>query len=480
MLLGVAVIAVPLLVAISNAALQIQQLADASRVIAADGITSARASEDLTSEVLLLERATLQQQVLANPKLLEVYREHDSQLTTSLQQLGRELRSAEGNHALARMGELQKLLKAEVLGPGSNAETMGRTLPQFAEMSALAQQIATLSKAEIDAQVAGIQRRTSESQRLLLWQSGLLIPLAVFAIVVLTFGVGRPLRQIDRAISELGRGNLSHPIGVSGPKDIERLGRQLEWLRGRLLDFAAERNRFLRHMSHELKTPLANIREGTELLMDGAVGELDSSQREVTGILRENGLKLQRLIENLLSFSAWQTSSVGLENTQFRLRPLVKQVLENQQLTLLGQRVRLEVKIEDITLNADRGKMRLILDNLLSNAIKYSPKGGAIYLSAQAEDDNLLLDVADTGPGIPFDERAHIFEAFYTGKAARGTSVKGTGIGLSVVLEFVAAHGGTVQIVDGQFPGAHFRIMMPLQSAGGSGTADAKDRADAA
>jgi two-component system sensor histidine kinase GlrK len=483
MLLGVAVIAVPLLVAISNAALQIQQLADSSRTIASTGIGSARASEDLISEILWLERATRFYQV--DPKLLdlELYRVHDAQLTASRLQLAHQLPSAEASKDLAQLGALQQSIARQVFAATANSGTVGATLPQFAQMSVLAQRIAIQSKVEVDAQIAGIQRRTAESQRLLLWQSGLLIPLAVFALVVLTFGVGRPLRQIDRAISELGRGNLSHPISVSGPKDIERLGRQLEWLRGRLLDFAAERNRFLRHMSHELKTPLANIREGTELLMDGAVGALDSNQREVTGILRENGLKLQRLIENLLSFSAWQTSSVGLENSQFRLRPLVKQVLENQQLTLLGQRVRLEVKIEDITLNADRGKMRLILDNLLSNAIKYSPKGGAIYLSAQADGEQLLLDVADTGPGIPYDERAHIFEAFYTGKAARGTSVKGTGIGLSVVLEFVAAHGGTVQIMDGQFPGAHFRITMPLQSQGDTGAAGdtgAKERANAA
>ena len=477
MLLGVAVIAVPLLVAIFTAALHIQQLADSSRTVASEGIGSARASEDLMSEVLLLERATLQHQVLADPKLLEVYREHDAQLTRSREQLAHQLRSAAGREALAQLGQLQHRIATEVFAATANGSTVDATLPRFAEMSALAQRIAAQSKAEIDAQIAGIQRRTSESQRLLLWQSALLVPLAVFAIVVLTFGVGRPLRRIDRAISELGRGNLSHPISVSGPIDIERLGRQLEWLRGRLLDFAAERNRFLRHMSHELKTPLANIREGTELLMDGAVGELDSSQREVTGILRENGLKLQRLIENLLSFSAWQTSSVGLEASEFRLRPLVKQVLENQQLTLLGQRVRLEVKIEDVTLTADRGKMRLILDNLLSNAIKYSPKGGAIYLSAQTGGDQLLLDVADSGPGIPHDERAHIFEAFYTGKAARGASVKGTGIGLSVVLEFVAAHDGTVQIVDGQYPGAHFRITMPLRS---HSRQNAGEQADAA
>jgi len=464
MLLGVAVIAVPLLFAIANAALQIQQLADSSRTVASDGIGSARASEDLMSEILLLERATRLYQVLADRKFLDVYREHDALLTASRVQLAHQLRSPEASRALTELGALQVSIAGQVLAATANSGTVGATLPQFTQMSTLAQRIAVQSKVEIDAQIAGIQRRTGESQRLLLWQSGLLLPLAVFAIVVLTFGVGRPLRQVDRAISELGGGNLSHPISVRGPKDIERLGRQLEWLRSRLLDFAAERNRFLRHMSHELKTPLANIREGTELLMDGAVGELDANQREVTGILRENGLKLQRLIENLLSFSAWQTSSVGLETSEFRLRPLVKQVLENQQLTLLSQRVRLEVKIEDVTLSADRGKLRLILDNLLSNAIKYSPKGGAIYLSAQADGDQLLMDVADAGPGVPYDERAHIFEAFYTGKAARGTSVKGTGIGLSVVLEFVAAHGGTVQIMDGQFPGAHFRITMPLQA----------------
>jgi two-component system sensor histidine kinase GlrK len=469
MLLGVAVIAVPLLVAISNAALQIQQLADSSGTVASDGIGSARASEDLMSEILLLERAIRLYQVLADRKFLDVYREHDALLTASRVQLAHQLRSPEASQALTELGALQVSIAEQVLAATANSGTVGATLPQFTQMSTLAQRVAVQSKVEIDAQIAGIQRRTGKSQRLLLWQSGLLLPLGVFAIVVLTFGVGRPLRQVDRAINELGGGNLSHPISVSGPKDIERLGRQLEWLRSRLLDLAAERNRFLRHMSHELKTPLANIREGTELLMDGAVGELDANQREVTGILRENGLKLQRLIENLLSFSAWQTSSVGLETSEFRLRPLVKQVLENQQLTLLGQRVRLEVKIEDVTLSADRGKLRLILDNLLSNAIKYSPKGGAIYLSAQADGDQLLMDVADAGPGIPYDERAHIFEAFYTGKAARGTSVKGTGIGLSVVLEFVAAHGGTVQIMDGQFPGAHFRITMPLQAQAARG-----------
>jgi two-component system sensor histidine kinase GlrK len=103
-------------------------------------------------------------------------------------------------------------------------------------------------------------------------------------------------------------------------------------------------------------------------------------------------------------------------------------------------------------------------------------------MRAKPEGERLVLDVADSGPGIPYEERANIFEAFYTGKAARGTSVKGTGIGLSVVLEFVSAHGGTVQIVDGEFPGAHFQITMPLHKVEEKPAApdDAKERAHAA
>ena len=146
---------------------------------------------------------------------------------------------------------------------------------------------------------------------------------------------------------------------------------------------------------------------------------------------------------------------------------------------LQSQRVRLDVRVEDVTLVADRGKIRLILENLVSNAVKYSPKGGTIHLRARAADTQLVLDVADSGPGIPPEERHHVFDAFYTGRAARTTAVKGTGIGLSVVLEFVAAHGGTVQIVDGEFPGAHFRITMPISATSGDRPAKREPKAHA-
>jgi len=480
MLVGLALMAVPLLVAVLTAVLQIRDLADSGQKLVVQGVTGARASQALFGEIASLERTARLYAVLNDPKLIEGYRKQDAALTATRDELHR-LSTGETRQTLEELGRLQQSVRTSVIDtPRDSGATAASDLSaRFAQLSALVERVAEQSNAQVDTEVAALEQRTLEARKQLLWQAALLVPLAVIAVFVLTVGVGRPLRQIDRAISELGQGAFTNPIAVSGPHDLERLGRQLEWLRQRLLELAHERNRFLRHMSHELKTPLANIREGTELLMDGAVGELDSNQREVAAILRENGIKLQRMIENLLSFSAWQTSSVGLEATEFRLRPLVKQVLENQQLTLLSQRVRLDVRVDDVTLVADRGKIRLILENLVSNAVKYSPKGGTIHLQARAAGAKLVLDVADSGPGIPREDREHVFDAFYTGRAARSTPVKGTGIGLSVVLEFVAAHGGTVQIVDGEYPGAHFRITMPIRASSGDRPARSEAKAHA-
>jgi two-component system, NtrC family, sensor histidine kinase GlrK len=466
MLVGLALMAVPLLVAILTAVLQIRELGDRGQKIVIQGVTGARASQALFGQIASLERTARLYGVLNDPKLLDVYRAQDERLKSTREQLHGQA-GPEARQTLEELGALQASIASTVMSApaASGSQAAADLSARFTQLSALVERVAQQSNAQIDREVSELEERTLAARKRLLWQALLLLPLAVIAVFVLTIGVGRPLRQLDRAISELGEGNFTNPIVVSGPHDLERLGGQLEWLRNRLLELAHERNRFLRHMSHELKTPLANIREGTELLMDGAVGELDSNQREVAAILRENGIKLQRMIENLLSFSAWQTSSVGLEATEFRLRPLVKQVLENQQLTLLSQRVRLDVHVEDVTLVADRGKIRLILENLLSNAVKYSPKGGTIHLMARASALQLILDVADAGPGIPVEDRGHVFDAFYTGRAARSTAVKGTGIGLSVVLEFVSAHGGTIQIIDGQYPGAHFRITMPIRAS---------------
>ena len=464
MLLGLALIAGPLLVAVIDAAIQLRSLAKSSQELVMEGVRTARLTQSLFADINSLDRTVRLYQVLLRPQLLVTYRNTDQRLATTRSELAELLTEEPTRQSLEAFAKMHNEIATAVGATPPGSPEFANILSRIDQLNDLANSIAASGNRQIDARLDELQHQTSSTQKRVFWYSALLAPLTLIAILALTLSIGRPLRAIDRAISELGRGTFSRSIEVAGPRDLERLGAQLEWLRLRLLDLAQERNRFLRHMSHELKTPLANIREGAELLMDGAVGPLDNSQREVVAILRDNGIKLHRLIENLLSFSAWQKESVGLDLSEFRLRPLVKQVLESQQLTVVSQRVRLEVKVDDLMLRADRGKVRLIIENLLSNAIKYSPKGGTIYLHAAKQDTQLMIDVADAGSGIPPDERARVFEAFYTGRPPAGVQVKGTGIGLSVVLEFVNAHGGTIEIVDGEYPGAHFRIRMPVLS----------------
>ncbi|MCW8985725.1 MAG: hypothetical protein OQK55_10310, partial [Thermoanaerobaculales bacterium] len=166
------------------------------------------------------------------------------------------------------------------------------------------------------------------------------------------------------------------------------------WILFQMDRLATQRARFAAAAAHELKTPLANIREGTELLLDGTVGELENPQREVTDILRLNGLKLQQLIENLLSFSAWQAKNEVLTLTDFPLRALVISVAKAQRLALKSAGIQLKLDVADIIVNADREKIRTVLDNLLSNAVKFTPKNGTITIAARSIPNSFVLEFA--------------------------------------------------------------------------------------
>jgi two-component system sensor histidine kinase GlrK len=353
LLLGLGFLAGPLLLAILHAAVQMRRLSDTSQQLVVDSVQSTRLAQDMYAQIALLERAARLYQVLGEPTVRASFREHDATLSSIIGTLRQRLRSADAPRQLQRLVDTQKQIESMVLQSPVGNSRAAELAQSFVLLGDLANAVATLNNQQIDAESRELRSHTDQAQRELFLESTLLLPLIVIVVLLFALRLSRPLRQIDRAIGELGRGNFSNSIVINGPVDLERLGHQLEWLRNRLLELAQERNRFLRHLSHELKTPLANIREGTELLMDGAVGELESGQREVTAILRDNGIKLQRLIENLLSFSAWQSNSTGLDISEFRLRPVVKQVLENQQLTLVSQRVRLDVRVEDVTLVAE-------------------------------------------------------------------------------------------------------------------------------
>jgi two-component system sensor histidine kinase GlrK len=466
-LMGLFVVTVPLLVAIGNAMFKLGQLAAESEVVLDVSGTATLQNERLANLLGSMEVNALSYMKVkglesaAGPNLLAAYDADQADFEESVGEM-RILPSDQPiRDQLTRLSTISK----EVHRMVRTGATEQAIVQRFGMLDEARRAVADGMDATTNARLETLQENTRSAQQELVWLTAALIPGIMILVGLFLLLVGRPLRQIDRAIRELGEGDFGRPISVSGPHDIETLGRQLEWLRHRLKESTDEKNKFLRHMSHELKTPLANIREGTELLLDGSVGQLDIQQQEVTSILRDNGVKLQKLIENLLTFSAWQTHTAALELSEFELKPMVFSVLSQHRLALSNKKIKLQLAISAITVLADEGKLKLVLENLLSNAIKFTPSGGTINVGAGMQSHDLVMDVSDDGPGVHPDDGDRIFEAFYQGRRPQGGPVGGTGIGLSVVAECVAAHGGSVELLRNGGPGAHFRVRLPLRRA---------------
>jgi two-component system sensor histidine kinase GlrK len=251
---------------------------------------------------------------------------------------------------------------------------------------------------------------------------------------------------------------------VSGPADLRSLGERLDWLRLRLTELEAQKNRFLRHLSHDLKTPLAALREGTELLNDQVAGPLAPPQRQVVAILRDNSVKLQRLIEDLLDYQRALHAASGLQVSTVAIDSLVRQSLRSHQLAAQGKALRIGIEVSAFSVWGDAAKLRSVIDNLLGNAVKFTPAGGEIRVLAREEGGLATIDVLDSGSGVPPEEREAIFEAFFRGRAGAYGRAEGTGLGLAIAREFTEAHGGRIEVVSGA-RGGHFRVTLPMRPA---------------
>ena len=297
LLLGIGMITVPLLAAIVRATLQMSQLHDFGSQLVRESVQTTQALHELFRQTDELNVEAQLYLIVGGDANRDKFNQQDRRLASTVNELRGRQSSEATRRALVSFTALQRDMVARISGlavsatSNSTASAEKRTVgqPGATYTGPLKDQYARVETAvdeQIAAELGSLTRQTARAQSELALESSLLILLVLAVALSIAVVIGRPLRQVDRAITELGGGNFARAISVSGPVDLERLGQQLEWLRSRLLELAQERNRFLRHMSHELKTPLANIREGTELLMDGAVGELGTGQREVTAILR--------------------------------------------------------------------------------------------------------------------------------------------------------------------------------------------------
>lgn len=365
--------------------------------------------------------------------------------------------------ALADRWRTQLLAVEEQLrGPSATALDRERAVAlRFREFDSLNTGISREVQQMIAERNRQLRERLDHSRYRLMVQVVLTLALALLLIGALGVWLARPFKRMEQAIAGLGQNRLDEPIEIQGPDDVRRLSQQLDWLRLRLTELDADKARFLRHVSHELKTPLAALREGVSLLQERVAGELTSRQEDVVRILQHNAAVLQERIEALLRFNAAAFEARHLDRRPTDLHALLQDQVESQRLQWHVKSLDVRVEGEPVVATVDADKLATTVGNLLTNAIRFSPHGGVVRLAVHRAPEAVHLDVEDEGPGVATQDVARVFEPFYRGEHQPQDAPPGTGIGLSIVHEYVAAHGGRIHLLPRAGTGAHFRIELP-------------------
>ena len=301
----------------------------------------------------------------------------------------------------------------------------------------------------------------------------LLVSLAIaFAVIVaaaagggylLTRNALCPLDDIATAAERITSRTLNERLPVASTRDeVERLSIALNHMIERLEAAFHHISRFSADAAHEIRTPLAIIRGELEnaLRLQAPTGAL----RETVASALEETERLSRIVEQLLEMSRLEAGETLAESTRFDFTEMTRTTVD--QMRLLAEEKHLELRFDGTQpaeVEGDPLRLKQIVVNLVDNAIKYTPFGGSVSVSAFPEDEKAVLEVADTGIGIPKEAASQVFDRFFRVDKARSRQLGGTGLGLAIVKSICTAYNGSVSVKKAEGSGSIFRVELPLE-----------------
>lgn len=433
----------------------VESLVNQSRQLNERTLALTGALQELGERSIDLERSARQYVLLADPVFRQRFDEH---LADSLGMVA-QLESLDVGPVNALLGGWKMV--AEALRGGIDARIpVAELTPLLTRLAELDQRLRVAGQQWADAANAGLLQALEASR----WRLGIQIALAFLGAMLVASAMGwwlvRPVRDLEQAVIRLGGSRFDEPVSVGGPDDLRQLGRRLDWLRQRLAELESDRERTLRHVSHELKTPLTALKEGVALLDEEVPGPLGHAQREVVLILAQNVRSLQAQIENLLSLNATAFEARCLQPVPTQLHKLLTGVVRRRDLHIQSRHLYLRVEAPSAAAILDPEKMTVVLDNLLSNAVDFSPERGEVILRATRQGEFWRFECIDQGPGVADEDRERIFEPFVQGQRRAPAPRQGSGVGLSIVRELVRAMGGSIYLLPAT-QGAHFCLEIP-------------------
>lgn len=454
--LGFMLVALPLVLALLYSANQVNQLSKqgaSSIFVVAELINT---NQKMSNTLKKMERYASQYLVLQDVELIEKYSIEQQALLTINDELS-QYSDIEIKQLTTEFSQAILQVHQRVVNPNQTLTTIDNQAAttslealqkQFKQLIHINEQINLRTSELINQQAQEIKSATSQVSKTLL-KSMFIIPISLFIAGLFILLITKPLKKLTLKIQQLQQGNFQlesdvqqQPVG--GFIEIKAIDDALNLMRSRLHALELQKSSFIRHISHELKTPLAAIREGTELMYDNSVGALNSDQQEVTKIIRNSTTRLQRLIEELLNFNIVLDSTSLQDKEIINFSALIEQVLSERILDIKRKSLIIEKHFTDLTFESNTKQLTVIIDNLLSNAIKYSPDFGVITLSALMNDQQLSFSVSDQGEGITTSQQDKIFDAFYQGTPPKDYNIKSSGLGLTIVKELLMRLNGDI------------------------------------
>ncbi len=291
-----------------------------------------------------------------------------------------------------------------------------------------------------------------------------LVLLATFGCIaygLLTFIIYRAFRRLFAAVAHLSKDKKSEQIQVFGPGDIRDLSADLESLRVKIQGDKELQQQHLRHISHELKTPLASISEGSRLLDEEVLGEINQEQQEITKILVKSSGELQTAIQNLLDYNEAVAVTDKKHREPVRLSELLTHALDKHELAIRSRALTVATDTDDSESMVDPNQILAVFENLISNAIKNSPDASTINLILKQDDrGKVSFIIEDQGKGVQRGQEKAIFAPFFVGERTKKMPLRGTGLGLSIAKQYLDEHNGDIRLLKSN-RGAAFHVTLP-------------------
>jgi signal transduction histidine kinase len=262
--------------------------------------------------------------------------------------------------------------------------------------------------------------------------------------------------QATSAIESANDFAALHEISTTRARLLEQEREQVVHLQ----QLDALKDEFVALVSHELRTPLTSIQGYTEILLEDTLVE---EQRGFLNVIGRNSNRLMCLVDDLLLIAEIEGGKLALELSELRIDELVGDAAATARPLAAEKGIDLQIDVRtDLQILGDGSRLGQVLDNLVSNAIKFTPTGGTVRLRSSNEAGKAVVEVTDSGIGIPLAEQAQMFGRFFRSSSARAAEIPGTGLGLAITRGIVESHGGAIGFESEEGVGTTFRVSLPL------------------